>query len=300
MAQLGRLLVRQCPALQHLCCSCVALNHLFFSTSLPLSTNPNPRRGSSPVINLATRGVHKLVRGLRPRDAPPAPSDLDGNSSGSDSESITYKSRNALKRDARRAVRWAMDLASFSTPQLKLIIRVASLDEDVLDAVMLVKRFGNDVREGKRRQYNYIAKLLRDADTELMDALIRATKDSDQKKLQDLCGSEALSIDDEEEEEAEESDNEEEEGSHIEVASRWVEGMINKDVDITNEVYSISDVEFDRQELRKLVRKVHLALERSSISEENKEKIDEAVVGAKKSLTRFLRALAKSSLMINL
>lgn len=45
-----------------------------------------------------------------------------------------------------------------------------------------------------------------------MDALIRATKDCDQKKLQDLCGSEALSIDDEEEEEeAEESDNEEEE-----------------------------------------------------------------------------------------
>ncbi|KAL6215759.1 hypothetical protein ACLB2K_015187 [Fragaria x ananassa] len=254
MAQLGRLLVRQCPALQHPCCSCVALNHLFFSTSLPLSTNPNPRRGSSPVIYLATRGVHKLVRGLRPRDALPAPSDLDGNSSGSDSESITYKSRNALKRDARRAVHWAMDLASFSTPQVKLIIRVASLDEDVLDAVMLVKvfvllpqRFGNDVREGKRRQYNYIAKLLRDADTELMDALIRATKDSDQKKLQDLCGSEALSIDDEEEEEAEESDNEEEEGSHIEVASRWFEGMINKDVDITNEVYSISDVEFDRQ-----------------------------------------------------
>lgn len=36
-------------------------------------------------------------------------------------------------------------------------------------------------------------------------------------------------------------------GSYIEVASRWVEGMINKDVDITNEVYSISDVEFDRQ-----------------------------------------------------
>ncbi|KAM5565141.1 UPF0307 protein PMI3641 [Rosa sericea] len=291
MAQLGRLLVRQCPALQHHCCSCVTLNHLFFSTSLPLSTNPNSRRSSSPVIYLATRGVHKLVRGLRPRDAPPAPSDLHGNSSGSDSDSdsdsVTYKSRNALKRDARRAVRWAMDLALFSTPQLKLIIRVASLDQDVLDAVMLAKRFGNDVREGKRRQFNYIAKLLRDADPELMDALIRATKDCDQKKLQDLCGSEALSIDDddEEEEEAEESDNEEEEGSHIDVATRWVEGMINKDANITNEVYSISNVEFDRQELRKLVRKVHSALERSSNSEENKEKIDEAVVGAKKSLT---------------
>lgn len=141
MAQLGRLLLRQCPAFQHHCCSCVTLNHLLFSTSLPLSTKPTPNRSSYsyPRIHLATRGVHKLVRGLRPRDAPPAPSDLDGNSSGSDSDSITYKSRNALKRDARRAVRWAMDLASFSTPQLKLIIRVASLDQDVLDAVMLVK-----------------------------------------------------------------------------------------------------------------------------------------------------------------
>lgn len=55
-------------------------------------------------------------------------------------------------------------------------------------------------------------KLLRDVDPELMDALIRATKDCDQKKLQDLCGSEMLSIDDdEEEEEAQETDNEEEE-----------------------------------------------------------------------------------------
>lgn len=125
MAQLGRLLLRQCPALRHHCCSCVTLNRLLFSTSLPLSTKPTSHRSSYPRIRLATRGVHKLVRGLRPRDAPPAPSDLDGNSSGSDSDSdsITYKSRNALKRDARRAVRWAMDLASFSTPQLKLIIR---------------------------------------------------------------------------------------------------------------------------------------------------------------------------------
>lgn len=54
-------------------------------------------------------------------------------------------------------------------------------------------------------------KLLRDVDPELMDALIRATKDCDQKKLQDLCGSEMLSIDNEEEEEAQETDNEEEE-----------------------------------------------------------------------------------------
>lgn len=36
-------------------------------------------------------------------------------------------------------------------------------------------------------------------------------------------------------------------GSHIDVATRWFEGLINKDIQITNEVYSISNVEFDRQ-----------------------------------------------------
>lgn len=33
------------------------------------------------------------------------------------------KSRNELKREARRAVKWGMDLASFSAPQIKRIIR---------------------------------------------------------------------------------------------------------------------------------------------------------------------------------
>lgn len=36
-------------------------------------------------------------------------------------------------------------------------------------------------------------------------------------------------------------------GSYIDVVTRWSEGLINKDVNITNEVYSISNVEFDRQ-----------------------------------------------------
>ncbi|KAI5326435.1 hypothetical protein L3X38_035509 [Prunus dulcis] len=108
-----------------------------------------------------------------------------------------------------------MDLSSFSTPQIKRILRVASLDQDVLDAMILVKKFGPDVRQGKRRQFNYIGKMLQ-----------------------------------EEQEEAEETDyEEEEEGSHIDVATRWFDGLINKDVQITNEVYSISNVEFDRQEI---------------------------------------------------
>lgn len=31
------------------------------------------------------------------------------------------------------------------------------------------------------------------------------------------------------------------------MATRWFDGLINKDVDITNEVYSVRSVEFDRQ-----------------------------------------------------
>lgn len=54
--------------------------------------------------------------------------------------------------------------------------------------------------------------MLRDLEPDLMDALIQATKDSDESKLQALSGPETLSIDDnEEEEEVEETDFEEEE-----------------------------------------------------------------------------------------
>ncbi|GMJ10445.1 hypothetical protein like AT4G24175 [Hibiscus trionum] len=77
-----------------------------------------------------------------------------------------------------------MELASFSTPQIKRILGAASLEQDVLDALMLVKRLGPDVREGKRRLFNYIGKLLREGEPELMEALIQATKVGDQKLLE--------------------------------------------------------------------------------------------------------------------
>ncbi|VVA41686.1 PREDICTED: UPF0307, partial [Prunus dulcis] len=226
---------------------CCIFHHLLYSPLLPVTTKTGSHRFSLTKVHLATRGVHKLLRGLRPSDYQDA--NIGSSGSGSDSDSVTYKSRNELKRHARRAVRWAMDLSSFSTPQIKRILRVASLDQDVLDALILVKKFGPDVREGKRRQFNYIGKMLREVEPDLMDALIQATKDSDESKLQALSGPETLSIDDnEEQEEAEETDyEEEEEGSHIDVATRWFDGLINKDVQITNEVYSISNVEFDRQ-----------------------------------------------------
>ncbi|KAK9161274.1 hypothetical protein Syun_007615 [Stephania yunnanensis] len=57
------------------------------------------------------------------------------------------------KREAKRAVKWGMDLATFTAPQIKQI-----LDGDVFEALVLVKRMGIDVREGRRRQFNYIGK----------------------------------------------------------------------------------------------------------------------------------------------
>jgi len=43
-----------------------------------------------------------------------------------DEAAAEKKSRNDMKREARQAVRWGMDLASFSTPQIKLILKFSS------------------------------------------------------------------------------------------------------------------------------------------------------------------------------
>eukprot|EP00262_Sarcandra_glabra_P016611 TRINITY_DN5471_c0_g1_i1.p1 TRINITY_DN5471_c0_g1~~TRINITY_DN5471_c0_g1_i1.p1 ORF type:complete len:243 (-),score=45.81 TRINITY_DN5471_c0_g1_i1:104-832(-) len=167
----------------------------------------------------------------------------------SDLESATKKSRNEKKREARRAFRWGIDLATFSPPQIKRILKVASLETEVFDALMLVKRLGPDVREGKRRQFNYIGRLLRKVEPELMDALIQASKDGDDSRLQELSGQGTWTIEDDEEE-GEETDSEEE-GCHkyVDVATRWFDGLIERDSFITNEVYSIHNVEFDRQDI---------------------------------------------------
>ncbi|XVE94549.1 hypothetical protein REPUB_Repub02eG0018200 [Reevesia pubescens] len=155
---------------------------------------------------------------------------------------VHAKSRNQKKREAKRAIRWGIDLASFSTPQIKRILRVASLERDVLDALMLVKRLGPDVREGKRRQFNYIGKLLREVEPELMDALIQATKVGDQKTLQALAGSKTQILE-EEDDQFEYCRSTE----LVNIANRWFDGLISKEIEITNEVYSINSVDFDRQ-----------------------------------------------------
>lgn len=128
----------------------------------------------------------------------------------------------------------------------------------------------------------------------MMDALIQASKDGDQSRLQALSGLDTRVVEEDgEEDEANEEDYEEEDeesNTYIDIATRWSDGLINKDIDVTNEVYSVQSVEFDRQELRKLVRKVHSIQGYQAII---KEEEDVALLGAKKSLFQFLYTLAK-------
>ncbi|TXG52045.1 hypothetical protein EZV62_021214 [Acer yangbiense] len=234
-----------------------------------------------------------------------------------------------------------MQLAAFSTPQIKRILKVTSLEDGVLEALMLVKRLGPDVKEGKRRQFNYIGQLFnretaagsREVEPELMETLIQATKVGDHSTLQALAASKMQIAGDDDVETEETENGEEEEVSHeyINIATRWFDGLINNDVKITKEVYSVQSVDFDRQELRKLVKRVHASQESWTIAEVNegeiaevnkgeitegnegeldaaivsakkreldaaiakKRKLDAAIVAAKKSLNHFLLTLAK-------
>ncbi|XP_062225276.1 uncharacterized protein LOC133923963 [Phragmites australis] len=232
-------------------------------------------------------------RALRP--AGPLRSDAEeaDDADAADGAAVTFeKSRNELKREARRAVQWGMELAKFSPPQIKRILRAASLEREVFDALMLVKRFGPDVREGRRRQFNYIGSLLRSAQPELMDTLIQASKDGDNSKLHALLSEDTLLVEEEEVEDP--PDEEEDDEKYMEIAERWFEGLLCKDISVSNEVYSVHNVEFDRQELRKLVRRVHMV----QASTQNKDSLEESnmkVSRAKKSLLRFLRSLAKEA-----
>jgi hypothetical protein len=44
----------------------------------------------------------------------------------------------------------------------------------------------------------------------------------------------------------------------MEIADRWFEGLVYQDIPVTNEVYAIHNVEFDRQVLYAHTLNVHL------------------------------------------
>ncbi|KAL4557527.1 hypothetical protein LXL04_035708 [Taraxacum kok-saghyz] len=295
MAQLVRPLILS-PASKwpFRCC----INSIFDSSASPFSTggfiHSRYFTGTSPSIVIHRKNLHvSRSRGLRPADAP-LPAEFSQSDSESNFSDAERKSRNAKKREARRSFRWGMELAELNDSQIKRILRVVSLEEQVFDAIMLVKKLGRDVREGKRRQFSFIGKLLRDVEPELMEGLIKAMKDSDFQKFQELSGasdkSDPVVITEVEEETGDEEEEDEDEGGLSNIATRWFDGLVNKDVDITNEIYSLNTVDFDRQELRKLVRTFWSMQSATSATE---TETDVKVLKAKRQLTRFLLSLDK-------
>ncbi|KAJ1270382.1 hypothetical protein BS78_06G048400 [Paspalum vaginatum] len=191
-------------------------------------------------------------RVLRPGGPLPSGAEETDDADVGDGAAVSFKkSRNELKREARRAVKWGMDLAKFSPPQIKRILRAASLEREVFDALMLVKSFGPEVREGRRRQFNYIGRLLRNGQPELMDTLIQASKDGDESKLHTLLREGTMLVEDEEVEDL--CDEEEDDEEYMKIADKWLDGLLCKDVSVTNEIYAVDSVEFDRQKKNMLL-----------------------------------------------
>jgi len=99
-------------------------HHLLLPTSSPESTNI--RRFSLS----ASRG--KLRRADSP--LPTAPEEEE-------EEDAAIKSRNQLKREAKRAVKWGMDLSSFSPPQIKRILKLFFLHSLCISQCPSLKSF---------------------------------------------------------------------------------------------------------------------------------------------------------------
>jgi hypothetical protein len=86
-------------------------------------------------------GLRGHPRALRPRptDAAGDTDDPDAGGDGGDAAATFRRNRSELKRKARRGVKWGMELAKLPPPQIKRILRAASLETEVFEALMLVK-----------------------------------------------------------------------------------------------------------------------------------------------------------------
>lgn len=125
MARLIRPL-RQWPQLHQHCCSRTPANHLLSSIIRPTLTAKNSWSYclclTATSVASSRRNVHRPSRGLIRPDALTTSDPKEGGNT-SDSDSELKKSRNQKKREAKRAVRWGMKLAAFSTSQIKRILK---------------------------------------------------------------------------------------------------------------------------------------------------------------------------------
>lgn len=113
-------------------------------------------------------------------------------------------------------------------------------------------------------------RLLRNAQPELMDTLIQASKDGGDSKLDTLLSESTLLVEEEEVEDLPDEEKvayfvditmflnlanseltvfaiEQDEEEYMKIADRWFDGLLCKDISVTNEVYAVHNVEFDRQ-----------------------------------------------------
>ncbi|KAL9271186.1 hypothetical protein AKJ16_DCAP21960 [Drosera capensis] len=68
------------------------------------------------------------------------------------------------------------------------------------------------------------------------------------------------------------------------LSDKWYDGLVDKDITISNEVYYLETVDFERQALHKLVRKVHSLQDRYDNTEDGKEKENATLAAAKKCI----------------
>ncbi|CAM6117576.1 unnamed protein product [Calypogeia fissa] len=204
-------------------------------------------------LKLSSLGPKKSLAQVRPRRGGAARAGAVKEDTEFEEQVEESKSRNQSKRDAKRARQWGVELASLAPAQLKQAVRWAGLSEEVYDAVMIVKNLGtvSKVRNGRRRQYTYIGGLLRDVDPNVMEPVLKATKDGD---VESIMLNSAVLPDPEDLDDKESWAEEEEEDETKLVADEWLQGLVDGVSSVEDEVYSIYDVDFDRQELRKLVR----------------------------------------------
>ncbi|GKV48764.1 hypothetical protein SLEP1_g55558 [Rubroshorea leprosula] len=196
--------LRQWPQVQNRYRSLTVLDRLLFSSSLvTVATIVTLHSFSFATDTSSRRSVCHRSRGLRLPNSPTLPNlqKEDGETGDSDTDGKT--SRNQKKRE------------------------VAALGQEVFEALTLVKRLGPNVREGKRTQFNYIGKLLREVEPELMDTLIQAANVGDQITLQHLASLQPQIMEDEDDDEESESEDEDEVSqAHTNIASRWFDGLI--------------------------------------------------------------------------
>lgn len=210
-------------------------------------------------------------------------------SSSEDSIStLEKKSKNQKKREALRGVDWAIEFSSFSDSQLRRAIRWGNLQEEVFDAVSLVKRIGRHGKHARRRQLNLIGGMLRTVDPELMEAVIKAIKDGDVNGLFNKS-SDFGDADDPVQQENFSSEEDSGDEDHVKnTVERWLQGLLSGDSDVLAEVYSIRSADFNRQELGKLVRDASES-QNSSPRKESEEDSEEGLDGVPISAAQFDR-----------